>query len=150
MPESTSLPLSNAELHRRALASGYQINVLPQAAHASFGSGETTEIVDTESAWQWSVRYRTTALASGHSCASPQMAFEQALSALRGMVPEAEGALANRFAAGGFTYIDSRPVTYTRIAPHMARPEAPRVDEGWNLDQWRIRALRDQLREAQW
>lgn len=81
MPDSSVERLTADHFHRAA--SQYNIQVLPQASRSSFTIDGVEAIVETHNAWQWSVRNRGAAVAVGHSCATPQLAFERALAKLR-------------------------------------------------------------------
>lgn len=85
MPESANPPPSDAELHAIAARLHYAINVIPQPPRTSFGDNE---IIEAEGAWQWSVKCRGNNMAYGHSCGSPELAFDRALSTLRELLCE--------------------------------------------------------------
>lgn len=104
MPESANPPPSDADLHATAARLNYAINVFAQPSRISIGDNE---IIEAEGAWQWSVRRRGGNVAVGHSCGSPELAFDRALSTLRELLSELPPQDAG--ATGGFftgAYVD--------------------------------------------
>ena len=67
------------DLWARLTGLGYSINVMPQDRRIN----HSEEIVEVTGKWQWNVKMRSANLRTGHSCDTPQIAFDRALSALR-------------------------------------------------------------------
>lgn len=127
MPESANPPLSDADLQALAARLNYAINVFPQPSRISIGSGE---VVEVDGAWQWSVRYRGGNRATGHSCGSPELAFDRALSTLRELLHETP--VNDNAIGGGFTGASLRRET-RRLADtvHYGRENAPSTGLEW-------------------
>lgn len=114
MPERAT----DAEFHERAVQAGYAINVLPQPPRTSVNGHE---IVEVEGGWQWNIRLRGhTNIATGHSCGTPQIAFDRALAKLRELVAAAEQA----------------PAPLTQQASQVGSPSSSRLTFASLNDAW--------------
>lgn len=83
MPDSTETPPTRPNIWALAHQTALQLFVTPQQAAGTFQRTDgTQERVLRSGLWQWSVKRRGAVVEFGHSCETPGIAYEQAISTL--------------------------------------------------------------------